>query len=116
MKETSQIDNPDYASKVTKLQAAIKYGQEDLAGAKSMVEQCPSDDPDTAINQACLLFKDERYDEAATKFTHAQQVVGYMPHLSYNIALCHYKLKHYAPALKAIADIIQQGIQQYPGA
>ncbi|XP_037084938.1 tetratricopeptide repeat protein 30A-like [Pollicipes pollicipes] len=114
MKETSQIDNPDYASKVTKLQAAIKYGQEDLAGAKSMVEQCPSDDPDTAINQACLLFKDERYDEAATKFTHAQQVVGYMPHLSYNIALCHYKLKHYAPALKAIADIIQQGIQQYP--
>ena len=42
---------------VTKLQAAIKYGQEDLAGAKSMVEQCLSDDPDTTINQACLLFK-----------------------------------------------------------
>ncbi len=36
---------------MTKLQAAIKYGEEDLAGAKSLVDQCPSDDPDTDINR-----------------------------------------------------------------
>ena len=34
-----------------KLQAAIKYGEEDLAGAKSLVDQCPADDQDTEINR-----------------------------------------------------------------
>ena len=34
-----------------KLQAAIKYGEEDLAGAKSLVDQCPPDDTDTEINR-----------------------------------------------------------------
>ena len=37
-----------------KLQAAIKYGEEDLAGAKSLVDQCPNDDPDTDINRGRL--------------------------------------------------------------
>lgn len=31
-------------------QAAIKYDEDDLPGAKSMVEQCSSDDPDTENN------------------------------------------------------------------
>ena len=31
-------------------QAAIKYDEDDLQGAKSMVEQCASDDPDTENN------------------------------------------------------------------
>jgi hypothetical protein len=31
-------------------QAAIKYDEDDLPGAKSMVEQCASDDPDTENN------------------------------------------------------------------
>ena len=57
MKMACQIDNPNYQSQITKLQAAIKYGEEDLPGAKSLVEQCPADDPDTEINFGCLLFK-----------------------------------------------------------
>jgi tetratricopeptide repeat protein 30 len=40
---------------MTKLQAAIKYGEEDLAGAKSLVDQCPSDDPDTDINRGQFI-------------------------------------------------------------
>ena len=43
------------------------------------------------------------------------QVVGYTPDLSYNIALCHYMMKQYAPALKHIADIIERGIRDHPG-
>ena len=35
--------------------------------------------------------------------------------LSYNIALCHYMMKQYAPALKHIADIIEKGIREHPG-
>ena len=35
--------------------------------------------------------------------------------LSYNIALCYYNMKQYAPALKHIADIIEKGIREHPG-
>ena len=51
MKVTVQIENPELQGKMLKLQAAIKYGEEDLAGAKSLVDQCPNDDPDTDINR-----------------------------------------------------------------
>merc|ERR1719361_722669 len=114
MKVTVQIENPEMNGKLLKLQAAIKYGEEDLAGAKSLVDQCPSDDQDTEINRGCLLYKEARYEEALVKFNGAQQVVGYDPHLSYNISLCHYRLKDFAPALKHIADIIERGIREHP--
>ncbi|KAJ8319123.1 hypothetical protein KUTeg_004214 [Tegillarca granosa] len=114
MKQACQIDNQKYQGQITKLQAAIKYGEEDLPGAKSLVEQCPADDPDTEINLGCLLFKEKRYEEACQKFTQAMQILGYKPDISYNIALCHYQLKQYAPALKHIADIIERGIREHP--
>lgn len=39
---------------------------------------------------------------------------GYNAHLSYNIALCYYQLKEFAPALKHIGDIIERGIREHP--
>lgn len=114
MKVSCQIDNPSYSNRIVKLQAAIKYGEEDIPGAQSLVEQCPVDDPDTEVNLGCLLFKDGRYEEACQKFTTAMQILGYKPDLSYNIALCHYMMKQYAPALKHIADIIERGIREHP--
>ncbi|XP_066978143.1 intraflagellar transport protein 70A isoform X1 [Macrobrachium rosenbergii] len=114
MKVTHQIEEAEYAGRITKLQAAIKYGEEDLPGAKSLVDQCPPDDPDTEVNHGCLLYKEGRYEEACQKFSNALQVAGHQPHLSYNIALCHYRLKQYAPALKHIADIIERGIREHP--
>jgi tetratricopeptide repeat protein 30 len=42
------------------------------------------------------------------------KVVGYDAHLSYNIALCYYRLRDFAPALKHIADIIERGIRDHP--
>ncbi len=62
----------------------------------------------------CLLYKEGRYEEALAKFSAAQQVLGYDPHLSYNVALCHYRMKDLAPALKHIADIIERGIRDHP--
>ena len=79
-----------------------------------MVDQCPPDDTDTEINLACLLYKEGRYSEALAKFSAAQQMIGYDAHLSYNTALCHYRLKDFAPALKNIADIIERGIREHP--
>ncbi|XP_041363711.1 tetratricopeptide repeat protein 30A-like [Gigantopelta aegis] len=114
MKVACQIDNQEYHGQITKLQAAIKYGEEDLPGAKSLVEQCPSDDPDTESNFGCLLFKEGRYEEACQKFSTAMQILGYRSDMSYSIALCHYMMKQYAPALKHIADIIERGIREHP--
>eukprot|EP00090_Calanus_glacialis_P007636 TRINITY_DN16078_c0_g1_i1.p1 TRINITY_DN16078_c0_g1~~TRINITY_DN16078_c0_g1_i1.p1 ORF type:complete len:651 (-),score=100.98 TRINITY_DN16078_c0_g1_i1:140-2092(-) len=114
MKVTVTVEGAEHQGSMQKLQAAIRYGEEDLAGAKSLVDQCPADDPDTDINLACLLYKEGRFTEALAKFNGAQQMIGYDAHLSYNIALCHYRLKDFAPALKNIADIIERGIRDHP--
>ncbi|XP_075683230.1 intraflagellar transport protein 70A-like isoform X2 [Rhinoderma darwinii] len=114
MKATFLLDSPAYQSKVLKLQACIKYGEEDLSGAKSLVEQIPPDDPDSEINSGCLLYKEGQYEEACKKFLTAMQVVGYKPDLSYSIALCYYSMKQYVPALKYISDIIEHGIREHP--
>lgn len=57
MKVTCQIEGEKYTGSIVKLQAAIKYGEEDLPGAKSLVDQSPEDDPDAEVNRACLLYK-----------------------------------------------------------
>jgi tetratricopeptide repeat protein 30 len=51
------VDDPEYKGQVTKLQAAIKYSQEDVLSAKNLVNTCPSDDPDKEVNLGCLLYK-----------------------------------------------------------
>ncbi|MCJ8739670.1 hypothetical protein PDJAM_G00049830 [Pangasius djambal] len=81
---------------------------------KALVEQLPVDDPDTEVDQGCLLYKLGEYEKACAKFTGAMQVLGYQPDLAYNIALCHYSLKQYAAALKYIREIIERGIREHP--
>lgn len=109
-----KLDNPDLHTEIMKLQAAIAHGKEDLSAARSMVEQCPVDDVDTVVNEGCLLVAESRFEEAKEKFQQAINLAGYKPQLSYNIALCHYRLKQYAQALKHIADIIERGIREHP--
>ena len=46
-----------FLAQILKLQAAIKYGADELVDAKSLVDKCPKDDPDTEINRGCLLYK-----------------------------------------------------------
>nr|XP_003700209.1 PREDICTED: tetratricopeptide repeat protein 30A isoform X4 [Megachile rotundata] len=108
------INQSNLEFKVKKLQAAIKYGQDDMVAAKNLVDQCPVDDVDTEINLGCLLYKEEQYEQALKKFANALQIAGFKPHLSYNVALCYFKLKEYAASLKHIADIIEQGIREHP--
>ncbi len=43
------------------------------------------------------------------------KIIGYNAELSYNIALCHYQMRQFVPALKYIADIIEKGIRDHPG-
>uniref|UniRef100_A0A8B9JUF9 Tetratricopeptide repeat protein 30 n=1 Tax=Astyanax mexicanus TaxID=7994 RepID=A0A8B9JUF9_ASTMX len=114
MKATFTLDNPTSHTKMIKLQAAIKYGEEDFPAAMALVEQLPVDDPDTDVDQGCLLYKLGEYEKACVKFVTAMQVLGYQPDLAYNIALCHYSLKQYAAALKYIGEIIERGMREHP--
>ncbi|CAL1587596.1 unnamed protein product [Knipowitschia caucasica] len=108
------LDTPTCHTKMVKLQACIKYSEEDYSAAKSLLEQLPQDDPDYIFNSGCLLYNDGKYEEACKKFTSALQLLGYVPALSYNIALCYYSLKNYAQALKYISEIIERGIREHP--
>ncbi|KAI9337052.1 hypothetical protein DFJ73DRAFT_798584 [Zopfochytrium polystomum] len=113
-KACQTIDNTEYSQKIMKLQAAIKYEMDDIGGCRLLIEQLPADDVDTMINQACLLYKESKFEEAAEKYTDTLKIVGYQAELSYNLALCHYQMKQYVPALKSIADIIERGIRDHP--
>uniref|UniRef100_A0A7N8X7L2 Tetratricopeptide repeat protein 30 n=1 Tax=Mastacembelus armatus TaxID=205130 RepID=A0A7N8X7L2_9TELE len=108
------LDNPGSHTKMLKLQACIKYCEEDYSAAKSLLEQLPQDDPDYVYNMGCLLYQDGKYEEACKKFMSAMQVLGYVPALSYNIALCYYSLMNYNQALKYIEKIIERGIREHP--
>ncbi|PAA57823.1 hypothetical protein BOX15_Mlig000704g1, partial [Macrostomum lignano] len=114
MKVAAQIEEPAYRSQMLKLEAAIKYDEEDFTGARALVDQCQADDPDRQVNLGCLLFKEGKYQEACAKFTKAMQVTSFRPDLAYNMAVCHYQLRQYAQALKLIADIIERGIREHP--
>lgn len=92
-----------------KIQAAIKYGQDELLAARALIDQLPSEDSDKEVNAGCLLYKEEHYEESLEKFNNALSLEGYKPDLSYNIALTHYQLKQYPSALKHIGDIIERG-------
>lgn len=46
---------------------------------QALVEQLPVDDPDTEVDQGCLLYKLGEHDKACAKFTGAMQVLGYQP-------------------------------------
>lgn len=62
------VNNEDYKGVVTKLQAAIKYSQEDVLSAKNLIDKCNSDDPDKDVNSGCLLYKVLNFQSRFTIF------------------------------------------------
>uniref|UniRef100_M4AF89 Tetratricopeptide repeat protein 30 n=1 Tax=Xiphophorus maculatus TaxID=8083 RepID=M4AF89_XIPMA len=108
------LDNPSSHTKVPHLQACIKFCEEDYSGAKLLLQQLPQDDPDYVYNMGCLLYQDGKYEEASKKFMTAMQMLGYVPALSYNIALTYYSMKNYPQAVKYITEIIDRGMREHP--
>ncbi len=108
------VEDAQYTYRMLHLQAAIKYEQDDLTATKSFVEQCLQDDPDTVVAHGCILYKEGEFEKARLKFNEAMQSLGYQADLAYNMALCHFKMKAYGPALKNIAEIIERGVKEHP--
>uniref|UniRef100_A0A8C6MKA8 Tetratricopeptide repeat protein 30 n=1 Tax=Nothobranchius furzeri TaxID=105023 RepID=A0A8C6MKA8_NOTFU len=113
-KASFALDNTDSHIKMVKLQASVKYCEEDYSAAKSLLEQLPPNDPDYIYNMGCLLYQEGKYEEASKKFMNAKEMLGNVPVLIYNIALTFYSQKNYPQALKYITMIIEKGIQDHP--
>lgn len=67
-KVAQQIENPEYQEKILQLQIAIQYELEEIAHAKSLIQQLPPDSAEFVISQGCMLFKEEKFEEARAKF------------------------------------------------
>ena len=113
-KVAQQIENAEYSSKIQQLQVAIQYELEEIAHTKTLISQMPPDSPEAVVATGCMLFKEEKYEEARAKFQEALNTAGYQCDVAYNIALCYYKMKQLAPSLKHIADIIEKGVREHP--
>lgn len=119
LKATFQMEDlvTTVKSDVYKLQAAIKYAEDDLPAARGLIEQIEDQSglADKEVNLGCILLKEEgRAEQALAKFMSALQIEGYKPDLSYNVALCYYRMKQYPQAMKFIGDIIEHGIREHP--
>ena len=108
------IQDPSYQQNIILLQSLIRYEQDEIQHAKSLLRQGSQDDPDIVVNEGCILYKEGKYEEARVKFYDAMNAVGYDCELAYNISLCHYKMKQLAPSLKYIAEIIEKGVKEHP--
>lgn len=72
-----QIDNPDYQAKIQQLQFAIQYELEEIAHAKTLINALPQDSAAAIVAHGCMLFKEEKYEEARAKFQEALNTAGY---------------------------------------
>lgn len=53
----SQIEDQKLVNDIVKLEAAVKYREEDLNNAKILIEQFTPNDPETEIDLACIEYK-----------------------------------------------------------
>ncbi|XP_022658940.1 tetratricopeptide repeat protein 30A-like isoform X2 [Varroa jacobsoni] len=115
-KVTLQMDDiPELKLSLHKLRAAIEYARDDVSSAAKELQAAEDHgDPDVQVNHACILYKENKFEEARQKFQTAMQAQGYSAQLCYAAALCCYRLKLYQQALKHIADIIERGIREHP--
>lgn len=74
----------------------------------------PPESSEAIVAEGCMLFKEEKFEDAKNKFQEALNMTGYQCDIDYNIALCYYKMKQLAPSLKHIADIIEKGVREHP--
>ena len=57
LKICSQITNATLGVKAQKLEAAIKFAEDDLIAAQNAINACPPQDTDTLVNTGCILYK-----------------------------------------------------------
>ncbi|KAM7290653.1 putative tetratricopeptide repeat protein [Ixodes scapularis] len=107
-------EKPDLRDSARKLEAAVRYAQDDVVGARALLQQ--NEDPWTLVSLGCVAYKEGRLEDALNLFTSVLESQGEAspPQLSYAVALCHYARREYAPALQHLGNIIERGIRDRP--
>ncbi len=108
------VENKEYAGEVAKLQACIKYDEDDLASTRALIESAPVEDVEATINRGCLDYKEGKYEAARVKFSAALDAGGFKGVVAYSVALCHYRLQQYDAAIIWVNKIIDRAIVDHP--
>lgn len=109
-------DDDAFSNTLYLLHATIKYDKDDLVGAKNILEEnCNPVDQDVTVLKAAIEFKRGNYSKACDDMIATIQSGGYLPHIAYNIALCHFMQKQYIMASKSIEDIQEKATRDYQG-
>eukprot|EP00760_Papus_ankaliazontas_P011760 PhM_4_TR1501/c0_g1_i1/m.45887/K19683/TTC30, DYF1; tetratricopeptide repeat protein 30 len=114
LKACMGIEGPQYATRVSKLTAAIKLELEEYQACKQQLDKTDVEDADITIMRGCMLYREGQYEQALNMFQDAMTALGWHADLAYNCAVTLYQLKQWGPSLKYIAEIIEKGIHEHP--
>ena len=113
LKACQNIDKPELSQQVTMLQFAIKYQMNELNNAHALLENSEADKEETLVSQGCVLYKENKFEDAKTKFEDAKKLCN-KPFIEYNIGVCCYKLKLLSAACASFQNILEYATQNYP--
>ncbi|EAY01289.1 hypothetical protein TVAG_395360 [Trichomonas vaginalis G3] len=108
------VQDNELKPQVVVLQAAIRYAQEDIQSAKSGLAAADQTDVNVMLDNACILYKEDRFEQALEVYMEIKRVHGFMPEVAYCIALCYYRLNRITEAQQMIAEIKSQAGRAHP--
>ncbi|OHS97719.1 TPR Domain containing protein [Tritrichomonas foetus] len=114
MRSSCGVQGANYKSQTSLLQAAIRYAEEDIQSAKSILSDADQEDIDIMMDTACILYKEDRFEEALDKYMDVKRLHGFIPEVAYCIALCYYRLNRFPETVQMIAEIKSQASRQHP--
>lgn len=108
------VQDPELKPQVLVLQAAIRYAQEDIQSAKSGLATGDPEDIDIMLDQACILYKEDNFEQALNVYMDIKRIHGFIPEVAYCIALCYYRLDRLSESVQMIAEIKSQAGRNNP--
>ena len=114
MRVSFGVQAPELKAKASLLQAAIRYAEEDVQSAKSILAESDQDNENIMLDQAVVLFKEDRFEEALEKYMEVKRVHGFTPEVSYYIALCYYRLNRFSEAIGFISEVKSHTARVHP--
>ncbi|OHT07373.1 TPR Domain containing protein [Tritrichomonas foetus] len=114
MRVSFGVQNQELKPKTALLQSDIRYAEEDIQSTKSILQESDQEDENIMIDQAVVLFKEDRYEEALEKYNDIKRTHGFSPEIQYCIALCYYRLNRFNESLTCISEIKANCARTHP--
>jgi len=111
---TSGVQDPSLKDQVIILQSAIRYAQEDIQSAKSGLATSDQESIDVMMDNATILYKEDRFEQALETYMEIKRVHGFLPEVAYCIALCYYRLNRFPETIQMITEIKSQAGRSHP--